>query len=588
MRLRHKLLWLLLTTSLVVAVAVGFGAALLIRGALKNNFVERVRAETALLAEWSQELETGDEAQRFAVRAAARLGVRVTLIDDAGVVLADSAKDARGVAEMENHIDRLEVQGARLRGSGESIRRSDTTNVQYFYSACIVEGSGPVKYARIALPASRVAAAQTRYQWLIFGVVLAALLLLATVGYGAVRRLSKPAERMGRIAARIAEGELELEVPHGGRDEVSDLAESVNRMKHSLLGKIDELRREHALLSSVISDMQEGLLVVDPDRRVRLANHAVRVIFDLTFEPTGHLLAEVVRHPPVIEAIDAALSGGVDSRGNVVRLPGSGRSFELHVTPLANEAGVIVLFFDITRLEALEGVRREFVANVSHELRTPLTSIKAFVETLLSGGLQDRENSLKFLEIIGKHGDRMEALIDDITDLSRIETGAVELSIEPLDAAQLAREVVANLAPAIEQNEVKVEIELESPFVVAADRRRIEQVLVNLIENAVKFNRPGGTVCIAGAVVDGRPTIAIEDTGIGIAADNLEKIFHRFYRVDPARSREAGGTGLGLAIVKHLMRLHGGRVEVESELGNGSCFVLEFPAVRDDARRSTA
>jgi two-component system phosphate regulon sensor histidine kinase PhoR len=585
--LRHKLLWLLLGTALAGAVAVGIGAALLIRGALRDDLLERIRAETAMLAEWSAGLPQ-EQAQPFAVRAAARLGVRVTLIDAGGAVVGDSSKDAEGVRGMDNHLDRPEVQGARLRGSGESLRLSGTTNVQYFYSAAIVEGGGPVKYARIALPATHVQAAQSRYQWLIGTVVLLAMLLFAIVGYLAVRRLSKPVERMGETAVRIADGELDLVVPHAGRDELGQLAQSVNRMKGTLLERIDELRDEHALLGSVTSDMKEGLLVVDRDRRVRLANRAISEIFDLVFEPTGHLLAEVVRHPAVIEVVEAALAQGVERGQHVVRVTGTERSFELHATPLAGGIGVIVLFFDITRIEALEGVRREFVANVSHELRTPLTSIKAFVETLLSGGLQDRENSLKFLAIIGKHADRMQALIDDITDLSRIETGAVELSVELLDVREVARDVVDDLRLAIEQHDVDVRVELAEPFLVPADRRRLEQVLTNLIDNAVKFNRPGGAVHVRGETVEGRPTITVEDSGIGIAADSLEKIFHRFYRVDPARSREAGGTGLGLAIVKHLMRLHGGRVRVESELGVGSRFILEFPTGRGDRQRSTA
>jgi two-component system phosphate regulon sensor histidine kinase PhoR len=359
-------------------------------------------------------------------------------------------------------------------------------------------------------------------------------------------------------------------------------------MKRSLVARIDELHSEHALFVSVVSGMKEGLLLVDPSGRVRLANPALRELLEVSFDPTGHRLGEVVRNPTLIQVVERALAERVETRETVVRLPDSGRSFELHATALEDDGGVIVLFFDITRLELLERVRREFVSNVSHELRTPLTAIRAFVETLQAGALEDRANGRRFLEIIAKHSERLQALIDDVTDLSRIETGAVTLELAELDAAQVARDVVEHLRPVIDRYGVQVRIELRSPFLLTADRRRLEQVLTNLIDNAVKFNRPGGTVRLHGSASGGRPVVVVEDDGIGMPADSLDRIFHRFYRVEPARSREAGGTGLGLAIVKHLMRLHGGTVRAESELGRGSRFILEFPERRQGRERSSA
>jgi len=317
---------------------------------------------------------------------------------------------------------------------------------------------------------------------------------------------------------------------------------------------------------------------VGPGRRIRLANDTFRQIF-MVADPTGRLLAEVVRHPRVMRELDAALTEGRDVRETVFEMPGSGRSFEIRVTPLTGRdlPGALVLFLDVTRLEALERVRRDFVANVSHELRTPLTSIKAFVETLLEERLEHREQSLSFLEIVRKHADRMGELIDDLTDLSQIETGAVALDVHDVDARALAAEVVAALSPKHREAKVEVALELPDPFPVRADRRRLEQILVNLVDNAIKFNKPGGSVRIGGLYDEGRPVVWVEDTGAGIPADSLEMVFNRFYRVDKARSRDVGGTGLGLAIVKHLMRLHGGQVRLESEPGKGSRFTLEFP-----------
>jgi len=358
-----------------------------------------------------------------------------------------------------------------------------------------------------------------------------------------------------------------------GRRLAESASRAAEREESALRARIAELDEDRRLLRSVFAGMREGLLVVGPDRRIRLVNDAFRQIFGLPFDPVGRLPAEVIRDPTVAADLDAALVEGKEIRDSVVRAADSGRSFEVHVTPLA--PGALVLLFEVSRLEALEGVRREFVANVSHELRTPLTSIKAFVETLMDGGLEDRAHAVRFLEIVRRHADRMNDLIDDLTDLSRIETGSVSLDLQPVDAGDVARDVVAQLAP--RAGDVEVRCTVESPFPLLADRRRLEQILVNLVDNAIKFNRPGGSVVVSGALVDGRPVLAVEDTGVGVPADSLEKVFHRFYRVDKARSREAGGTGLGLAIVKHLMRLHGGAVRLRSELGHGSRFELEFP-----------
>jgi two-component system phosphate regulon sensor histidine kinase PhoR len=579
---------MLVLTALANSILVGLGSVWLFRRATEKNFADRLRSETALIAIMP---EVQEDPRAFAVDAAKRLGVRMTLIAPDGTVLGDSVKGRGDTLRMDNHLDRPEIRAALSRGLGESVRVSDTTSEEYFYCARLVEGAGPVRFVRIAVPTSDMRALEEQYAWFATGVVLLAMLLLGTVAYVAVRRISAPVERMSELADRTARGDMDAEAPERGVDEVSRLGAAMNRMRRALREKIDQVQEERSLLSSVIGGMREGLLVVGPDLRVRLANDAARRILDLRFDPAGHLLAEVVRHPTVIRDVEQVVEGGREPESSVVRMEGSGRAFQMHVTALGKrgaEAGrsVLVLFFDITRLEALEGVRRDFVANVSHELRTPLTAIKAFVETLLDGGIHDPEHSVKFLEIARKHADRMEALIDDLTDLSLIETGSIVLEIGDLDASEVAREVVEQLRPRARALGVSVGIELPRPFPVRADRRRLEQILTNLVDNAIKFNRRDGEVHVRGVADEHRRTLVVEDTGVGIPSDSRDKIFHRFFRVDPDRSREAGGTGLGLAIVKHLVRLHGGSIRVESELGVGTRFELDLPppALPDSGR----
>ncbi len=413
----------------------------------------------------------------------------------------------------------------------------------------------------------------------LFAIALAASILPMFAFARIRRRMSRSLGELRDAAGRASDGLLHRDLPLPDDEEVAEMAHSINLMRRALLAKIAEVEEERRLVLSLVSGMREGLVWVGPGRRIRLANDTFRQIFLVSGDPTGRLLAEVVRHPGVMRELDTALTEGSDVREAVFQMPGSGRSFEIHVTPLTGRdlPGALVLFFDVTRLEALERVRRDFVANVSHELRTPLTSIKAFVETLIEEGLEDRVQSLRFLEIVRKHADRMGELIDDLTDLSQIETGAIALDVREIDAHALASDVVSHISPRHAAANVEVINAIPEPFPVRADRRRLEQILVNLVDNAIKFNRPGGSVRIGGSREGDRPVVWIEDTGTGIPADSVDKVFNRFYRVDKARSRDVGGTGLGLAIVKHLMRLHGGQVRLDSEPGKGSKFTLEFP-----------
>ena len=337
------------------------------------------------------------------------------------------------------------------------------------------------------------------------------------------------------------------------------------------------------LFEATLGGMREGLLVVDSDMRVVASNPAAHRLFNLT---TGGLesrrLTELTRNPAIYSAFLDALNGNERSGVKVETHDPNRRVFDLRVVPLGvtnreNTSGAIGVFFDITQLEKLERVRQEFLSNVSHELRTPLTAILAFVETLEAGALEDSENSRRFLSIIRKNATRMHNLIADILELSAIEAGNVGVHAEAIELAPLANEVITSLAAQAASRNVAVRTSIKPGTVVFADARRLEQMLTNLVENAIKFNREGGEVLI-GCENGVRSRIRVQDTGEGIPAQHLERLFERFYRVDRARSQDMGGTGLGLAIVKHLARAHGGEVRVTSELGEGSVFEIDLPS----------
>ena len=343
------------------------------------------------------------------------------------------------------------------------------------------------------------------------------------------------------------------------------------------------------LLEATMNGMREGLLVVDRDLRVVASNSAAQKLFTLADgKPNKKRLTELTRNPAIYDAFLDALKGKARSGVKVEIHEPVRRIFDLRVVPLADDnghdtEGAIGVFFDISRLERLERVRQEFLSNVSHELRTPLTAILAFVETLETGTLEENDNNRRFLAIIRKNAARMHTLIDDILELSAIEAGNVKVEPSDIELYPLVNDVVTSLAAKASAEEIVINNQVDPAAVIYADPSRLEQMLINLLENAIKFNRKQGEVTIrseSGAV----NRIMVHDTGEGIPAQHLERLFERFYRVDRARSRELGGTGLGLAIVKHLARAHGGEVRVESKLGEGSTFWIDLPAGQSNNR----
>lgn len=375
----------------------------------------------------------------------------------------------------------------------------------------------------------------------------------------------------------------------------------LNERKQSnqrLRAALAKSERDENLLRSILTSVAEGLVITGRNAEVLLINDAARSLFNLGARPVIRL-TDVSREPHVHRTFSRVLTKGeriearVEVRSNQTNAQDK-RILKLHAAPLRlNDDeidGVVCAFIDITKLERLERVRQEFLSNVSHELRTPLAAITAYTETLIDGGLDDTENSLRFLYTIHRNAERMRALVNDISELSAIESGMVKLMPERLPLRQLVRDIFAGLAPRASKQVVRLENQIAEDFYVTADRRRLEQILINLVDNAIKFNRSGGSVTVnAETDEDGHSQfIHVRDTGTGIPAEHLPRVFERFYRVDKARSREAGGTGLGLAIVKHLARAHGGEAYVTSEQGQGCEFSVKLPFAHETENKSSS
>jgi two-component system phosphate regulon sensor histidine kinase PhoR len=360
----------------------------------------------------------------------------------------------------------------------------------------------------------------------------------------------------------------------------NDLNETVNNQSDINVAPIQSKN----LLATMINGSREGVIVVSGSLRVIAANKAAEMIFSNISPPLeGKRLTEITRTSSIHDSFKVALEKNISTEIKTETRGENKRSFDLRISPIdvenvAATPNVMGVFYEITQLERLEKIRQEFLSNVSHELRTPLTSIVAFVETLENGAINDAENNLRFLRVIRKNAERMRRLITDILELSAIESGTITIEPDLINLAELIEEIKINLKAKVEAGNITIESKISDSIQVFADRFRLEQMLTNLIDNAVKFNSENGVVTIDFDTDGKRDFIRVRDTGDGLAPEHAERIFERFYRVDRARSRDAGGTGLGLAIVKHLARLHNGEASVNSRLGEGSTFTIELPS----------
>ncbi|HMH48687.1 MAG TPA: ATP-binding protein [Candidatus Acidoferrum sp.] len=612
-----------LTLTLLGFVAV----TVLVTGLYLNHALERLAVESlesrlataaALLHDDTRArlaAEAPPELHNFAVRAARSTGSRVTLITTDGRVVADSEVPVADLGRLENHASRPEVAAALAGRTGHHLRRSATIDAPLFYVAVPVtesraeigatgrgaEAGAAVRGAvrgvlRLALPLSAVTASHAEVQHvLLLGAALALVVALG-IGLFVASRVTRPVVEMEAIARRMSEGDFTARAPTRSPDEIGRLGRALNVMSASLRAQIENLEHERARISAMLDGMVEGVVAVDAHDQIVAMNEPARVLFGAV-RAEGKPLLEAIRNADLhallgeVRRADAHAVGAdahvVGADAHVVarrefRVPGvPPRTVQANAVPVdlgGGEVGVVMVLHDVSELRRLESVRTEFVANVSHELRTPLTAIHGYLETLLGGALDEPEHARRFLEIVFRHTERLGRLLDDLRELSDIELGRVHLQLGPVAVEDVVESVVAIMRPRAESRGVTLTSALPSDTPdVMADHDRLEQVLINLVDNAVKYTEAGGRVTVSARPVDAAVEIAVADTGVGIPPADLPRITERFYRVDKARSRELGGTGLGLAIVKHLVIAHGGTLTLESEPGRGTTVRVVVP-----------
>ncbi|HHY46919.1 MAG TPA: cell wall metabolism sensor histidine kinase WalK [Firmicutes bacterium] len=518
--------------------------------------------------------------QEITERVARDVKARVTIIDPSGAVLSDSQKNA---GLMNNHADRPEVKQALAGKTGTSTRFSRTILSTMRYIAVPVISDGKVvAVVRLAVPLTEINRTRDRIRSRLMVAAFISILLSGGIAYLLARSLAEPLRDMITVASRIAGGDFSKRVRITARDEIGCLADALNHMADRLSTTIQEMSEERNKIKAILASMADGVVAVDSDNRIILMNRAAEQMFGITEGAAyGRKFLEAIRNYELVEALSGATRGEVHSAEFKVFSPNE-RILRVSATCIESTsdqpAGVVAVIQDVTELRRLEQLRTEFVSNVSHELRTPLTSIKGFVETLLDGAMEDGSTATRFLGIIQNEANRLERLISDLLDLSRIESGQIALRKVPCHLDKLTQSVCTFLHGQADAKQLSLEINIPADFPqVPADKDLLRQVFINLIDNAIKYTPAGGRVIIYGSDSGDSVTIHVEDTGVGIPKAHLSRLFERFYRVDKARSRELGGTGLGLAIVKHIIDRHGGKVWIESEVGKGTRVSFTLP-----------
>ncbi len=415
--------------------------------------------------------------------------------------------------------------------------------------------------------------------FLIILVAFVAILWLAVE-----RVLLQPLKEMTRVVEKFAEGLFNWRVRLGTRrDELGRLGNELNRMAQAEGEKVDRLAKSLAETEALLGGMEEGVLILNLNGRIQKINRSMGMILPQTYPADlGKHYLEVFRDPELNDLIQTTLADKKGYRRTLSPLGQPGKTFQVQSSLVQYSQdggeGVIVVFHDVTDLKRLERVRQDFVANVSHELRTPLTAIKGYVEALRDGGLQDPAQAEKFLGVIQRHSERMDKIVSDLLLLSEMESADRVLQIETVHLPELIRNAVETLRPLAERKKQNLRVEpLEGLPTLRADGQKLHQVMINLLNNAISYTPGEGSITVEATPVSEGVEVSVSDNGIGIPADDLPRIFERFYRVDKGRSHELGGTGLGLSIVKHIVEAHDGRVQVESKPGKGSRFTFFLP-----------
>ena len=547
---------------------------------IKNQMITDVKLVSKII-----ELEKKQGVNDYSFEISSRIkeitDARFTLIEKDGKVVFDSEVD---INTMENHSGRIEFREALKGKLGISNRFSVTLNKDFLYIAYpVIENAGINLVVRLSKPLTDIKSLILKTQQELVGAFLIGLIISLIMGYSVAVYISRPLKKITATANNIAAGDFSEKLYYRGNDEIKDLTLSFNKMAKKLGKTVGELKHRNSNMSSILDNVVSGIIAVDKDEKVLFMNKAAAEYIGIKKPGNeGQFAIKAIRDNGLDEFIKYLISNQGLSIEEMKFSRNEHKQFIVNGNPMygddkENPYGYIIVIHDITEIKRLENIRTDFVANVSHELKTPLTSIIGFAETLKNGGVDDKATEENFLGIIMEEANRLQKLIDDILSLSEIESKKIANEQKFL-VSQCIQEVVFMLESQAVEKSQTLKFENDTYDVLLnANRNQFKQMLINLIENAIKYTPEKGAISVALKDVNNEILIEVEDNGIGIPNESIDRIFERFYRVDKARSRELGGTGLGLSIVKHIVQILNGKISVKSELGEGTKFTISIP-----------
>ena len=573
----------------IVLIAVSMGAAdVRLTSAVTDRLTEIgradliVRARLAARTASAYDVPLADDVawDGLAHELARAINGHVTILRTDRTVAGDSETPPAELQKSENVGPQSEVQDALAKGEGQSQSALPGAGSPILNAAVAFERDGVVGgVVRVSEPLREIDRAHDdirRFLWLAAAIAFGLAVLVSTV---VAKRMAVAVGELTDAARRMTAGDLSVRTRLAGHDELGELGEALDRLAGSLARTLGELRAERDLQGRILDAMQEGVAVIDRDGRIVLVNPALRSMLLLGADAVGKLLIETVRHAQ----LDGLLASARDSSDDgplEIDLPGlKPRRVLAHAAPLSgDEEGLLIVFVDVTELRRLESLRRDFVANASHELRTPIAAVRSATETLRDGALDEPDAAIRFVDIIDRNAQRLQSLVEDMLELSKLESNEFKLKRERVELGSVVPIVLALFRERAEKKGVRLAADLpREATAVLGDARALEHVLLNLVDNAVKYCPHGTRIIVKASRHGDRVKLVVADDGPGIPAEHLPRVFERFYRVDAGRSRELGGTGLGLSIVKHMVEAMRGRVSVESEVGRGSTFTVSLP-----------
>ncbi len=590
--MKHVLFRKVFIAYLLIAALLLISLEFYLSSSIKNNYILNLRKSILIQARLiAGQIPSSFEGNLdgFCKKYKETTGARITIIDNTGLVLGDSDEPSE---KMENHLNRPEIKDAEIGDVGSSIRFSKTIQRNLFYLAITFHNNQDKYFLRLSIPLHDIDSAMNVIRMKIIVASLAVSFVVVVFGLIQTRRITKSVEEIAAFSREVAAGNFRKRLLLKGKDELGELGENINDMARNLGLRLRQSEEEKTRMEAILKNMSDGLVLTDAKGKIIMGNAALNNLFGIDYSGIeGKTLLEALRKTELMDIVESIAERGEKvSREIEVAYP---RELYLLTTaaPFALQgeiSGIVLTFHDITRLRKLEEVRKDFVANVSHEIRTPITAIKGFAETLLEGALEDKENALKFLESIKNNSERLNSLVNDLLALSRIELGDIKIEKKIVNLDEIIDSVFTTLRDKADKKKLFLKKMLPAGIIeLEADRDRLVQILLNLVDNGIKFTEAGGVTVkvqkgkkdIDSSTLSPAVEISIEDTGMGIPRKHLSRLGERFYRVDRARSRELGGTGLGLAIVKHLVKAQGWEMEIESTEGTGTTVKILCPVV---------